>query len=567
MTRTHTVFNQAKALVDYNMFTTDHVLRDLVRLYGADWANGRLDQFGRFAGSSEGIELAVQANNYEPVLHTHDRFGNRIDKVEFHPAYHRLMQASVEAGIHSLPWTDARQGAHVARAALLYMAFQNEAGHCCPISMTYSVIPALRKQPALAAQWEALICSSSYDSSFLPASRKTGLTVGMGMTEKQGGSDVRANTTRAVPADDPAVNQAPAPGIKPYLLTGHKWFCSAPMSDAFLLLAQTDKGLSCFFVPRWRPDGSLNALRIQRLKDKLGNRSNASSEIELEEALGYLVGEEGRGVPTIIEMVNHTRLDCMIGAAALMRQSALQAANHASGRSAFGKVLIDQPLMAGVLADLALESEAAIRMTMRVAQAYDRHTSSTAEAQFKRIASAISKYWICKRAPMQVAEALECMGGNGYVEEGPMPRLFRESPLLGIWEGSGNVICLDVLRAVAKEPDTLDVFMAELDKARGRNRQFDSYINRLNKYLTALKTKAGSDAEAVEREHGARRLVEQLALALQAALMLQQAPKYVSDAFIASRLGRKGGLAFGSLPQSVKAKTIRAMVDRAYKLV
>ncbi|MBU6451883.1 MAG: acyl-CoA dehydrogenase family protein [Cyanobacteria bacterium REEB67] len=570
MTQTHTVFNQASELVDYDMYLSDPVLNDLIHRHGAAWAAAQLSAYGRFAGSTEGIELARQANDNPPVLHTHDRFGNRIDEVKFHPAYHRLMQAAIDAGIHSMPWATPRPGAHVARAALMYMAFQNEAGHCCPISMTYSVIPALRRQPDLAAQWEKLICSTVYDGSFRPAAAKSGLTVGMGMTEKQGGSDVRANTTRAVPAPTLAA-AGTAPGIKPYLLTGHKWFTSAPMSDAFLILAQTEKGVTCFFVPRWRPDGSLNTLRIQRLKDKMGNKSNASSELEFEEALGYIVGDEGRGVATIIEMVNHTRLDCMIGAAALMRQATRQAAHHASGRAAFGKLLIDQPLMASVLADLSLESEAAIRMTMRVAEAYDKSVATadgasnnnSAEAQFKRIASAVSKYWICKRAPMHVAEALECLGGNGYVESGPMPRLFRESPLLGIWEGSGNVICLDVLRAVAKEPETLDAFMAEVEKACGVNRSFDAYVRKLKRYVADLKVKATTADIALSREQGARRLVEQLALALQASLMLQQAHKDVANAFVSSRLGNEGGFAFGSLPSSVKPKTIKTLVDRS----
>ena len=577
MTQTHTVFNQATALADYDMYSTDTVLTELMQRYGASWAQSALSDYGRFAGSAAAIELAEQANNYPPVLHTHDRFGTRIDEVKFHPAYHTLMQKACAAGIHSMPWSTPREGAHVARAALMYMAFQNEAGHCCPISMTYSAVPALRRQPDLAAQWEALICSTTYDGSFKPAGEKTGLTVGMGMTEKQGGSDVRANTSRAVAAPQLAQSMPSsekpsrtAPGIKPYLLTGHKWFTSAPMSDAFLILAQTEKGVTCFFVPRWRPDGTINGLRIQRLKDKMGNKSNASSELEFEDTLGYIVGEEGRGVPTIIEMVNHTRLDCMIGAAALMRQATRQAAHHASGRAAFGKTLIDQPLMASVLADLALESEAAIRMTMRVAQAYDRHDSkapeAAGEAQFKRIASAISKYWICKRAPMHVAEALECLGGNGYVESGPMPRLFRESPLLGIWEGSGNVICLDVLRALAKEPDSLTAFMAEVHKASGQNRSFDAFVRRLTTELDKLKTslaKKPTAASAAALEQGARRLVEQLALALQASLMLQQAPKDVADAFVSSRLGTTGGYAFGSLPAAVKGKTIGKIVNRS----
>jgi len=568
MTETHSVFNQSGPLLDYNMFTQDAVLSDLVSRYGASWAVPHLSAFGSFCGSQSANELAIQANDYDPVLKTHDRFGHRVDRVDFHPAYHQLMQTSIQYGLHNLPWQEVdKPGAHVARAAMLYMAFQNEAGHCCPISMTYSVIPALRKQPDVAAKWEPLILSNEYDSRFLPASQKRGVTFGMGMTEKQGGSDVRANTTRAVPA-----NQS-GPGSE-YKLTGHKWFCSAPMSDAFLILAQTDKGLSCFLVPRFKDDGSLNSLRIQRLKSKLGNKSNASSELEFVDAQGYLIGEEGRGVATIIEMVNHTRLDCMLGAAALMRQATAQAIHHASHRSAFGKRLIDQPLMLNVLADLALESEAAIRLTMRVARAYDEHARSPAEALFKRIGSAIAKYWVCKRAPMHVAEALECFGGNGYVEEGPMPRLFRESPLLGIWEGSGNVIALDVLRAVAREPETLDIVLNELSRVQGQNRLLDSFGKGLSRDIVALKKTLAIQAaqakskknasklaaQAFATEAGARQLVEKLALALTSVVMLEQTPPFVSSAYINARLGNKSGFAFGTL--SPRAQ-IKAIVERA----
>ncbi|HMW88456.1 MAG TPA: acyl-CoA dehydrogenase family protein [Candidatus Obscuribacter sp.] len=575
MTETHLVTNQSQPLVGHNLFSQDRVLFDLVNRYGGDWSIAQLTAFGLTMGSQEAIDWACQANENQPVLKTHDRFGHRVDMVEFHPAYHNLMQTSIQYGLHNLPWKENKDGAHVARAAMLYMAFQNEAGHCCPISMTYSVIPALRKQPDIAARWEALILSNEYDGRFLPASQKKGVTFGMGMTEKQGGSDVRANTTRAVPAAEAG------PG-KEYKLTGHKWFCSAPMSDAFLILAQTDKGVSCFLVPRFKEDGSKNSLRIQRLKEKLGNKSNASSELEFVDAQGFLIGQEGRGVATIIEMVNHTRLDCMLGASALMRQATLQAINHARHRSAFGKKLIDQPLMLNVLADLALESEAAIRLTMRVARAYDQHDKSPSEALFKRIGSAIAKYWVCKRAPMHVAEALECFGGNGYVEEGPMPRLFRESPLLGIWEGSGNVICLDVLRAVAREPETLDAVTAELKLEVGKNRQYDRFVGALEKSIAAFKKALASQSagstksagagskkkpskkameSAFATEAGARRLVEHLALALQARMMLEQSTRESADAFIASRLGRSG-YAFGTLdPARVDVK---AIVDQAW---
>lgn len=567
MTETHTVFNQSRPLLDYNMFTQDQVLSDLISLHGASWAVPHLTAFGSFCGSQVANELAIQANEFDPVLKTHDRFGHRVDRVDFHPAYHQLMQTAVQYGLHNLPWQTAdKAGAHVARAAMLYMAFQNEAGHCCPISMTYSVIPALRKQPDVAAKWEPLILSNEYDGRFLPASQKRGVTFGMGMTEKQGGSDVRANTTKAVAAGPSG------PGCE-YKLTGHKWFCSAPMSDAFLILAQTGKGVSCFLVPRFKDDGMLNSLRIQRLKSKLGNKSNASSELEFVDAQGYLIGEEGRGVSTIIEMVNHTRLDCMLGASALMRQATAQAINHTSHRSAFGKRLIEQPLMLNVLADLALESEAAIRLTMRVARAYDESQSSPSEALFKRIGSAIAKYWVCKRAPMHVAEALECFGGNGYVEEGPMPRLFRESPLLGIWEGSGNVIALDVLRAVAREPETLDIVINELTRVKGKNRLLDRFSKSLVGDIAALKKSLSAQAQtkskkpsarlaaqAFATEAGARQLVEKLALALSSVIMLEQTPDFVSSAYINARLGNKSGFAFGTL--SPRAQ-IKAIVERA----
>lgn len=555
--QTHTVINQASPLLNYDMYGRDLVLHDLIQRYEASWANGLLSEFGKFAGSEQANTWANQANQNEPVLHTHDRFGNRLDLVEYHPAYHQLMQKSIEYGIHCLPWLEPRAGAHVARAAMMYMSFQNEAGHCCPISMTFSVIPSLRRQAGLSAVWEPLITSKTYDHRFIPSMQKNGLVMGMAMTEKQGGSDVRANTTRAVP-----VSQS-GPG-KEYRLTGHKWFCSAPMSDGFLMLAQTDNGLSCFLVPRFEPDGCKNKIIIQRLKEKLGNKSNASGEIELEGALGWMVGEEGRGVPTIIEMVNHTRLDCILGAVALMRQSSLQALHHCHSRSAFGKLLSEQPLMINVLADLSLETEAAARLMMRVASAYDQEDESESEKLFKRIGSAIAKYWVCKRAPMQVAEALECFGGNGYVEAGPMPRLFRESPVLGIWEGSGNVICLDVLRAVGKEPETLDAFAAELDSSAGMCKRLDLHIgaakNEIAEIKKAFTQKNSSLIEASELN--ARRFVERLALTLQAALMVRQAPEFAASAFVSSRLERQSGFAFGTLESG--AKDLKQIIERAH---
>ncbi len=522
MQATHEVFNQAVPLDDYNLFLSDPLLRAATPA----WAHERLDAFGAFCGSAEAIELGVLANRHGPVLQTHSRFGNRIDEVEFHPAYHLLMRASMKHGVHNLPWIETHARSHAARAALLYMAAQNEAGHCCPLSMTYAVVPALRKQPDLAAIWEPRITASTYDPRMIPAGQKAGVTIGMGMTEKQGGSDVRANTTRA---------EARADGG--WAITGHKWFCSAPMSDAFLMLAQTAQGLSCFLVPRFTRAGVRNAIAIQRLKDKLGNRSNASSEIELHEAEASLVGEQGRGVATIIDMVNHTRLDCTVSSAGLMRQALIQAIHHCRHRAAFGKLLIDQPLMTNVLADLALEWEAATRLAFRVAESYD----DPAQGPFRRITSAIAKYWVCKRTPMMIAEALECLGGNGYVEECMLPRLFRESPLAGIWEGSGNVICLDVLRAMKTSPSTAESVVAELRKTP-----------ELKAVTDAIEQELTSPIE----EQDARRVVERIAIALQASLMIRHSGH--ADVFAATRLQGKGGFALGTLPSQTNARKIVA---------
>lgn len=557
---THQVLNQSTVLVDFNLFSTDRVLSELVRDC-APWAVNDLTRFGALVGSASAIEMAVQANVNEPRLFTHNRFGERRDEVEYHPAYHALMRNAVEHRVHSLPWTaGAAAGAHVARAAMMFMDFQNEGGHCCPISMTYSAVPALRQQPELSEIWEAGIVSNRYDSRFIAPWNKFGLLIGMGMTEKQGGSDVRANTSFARPIGGAGTG---GPGTL-YLLTGHKWFCSAPMSDAFLILAQTEKGVSCFLVPRFCQDGKKNRIFIQRLKDKLGNRSNASSEIEFENAHGWLVGEEGRGVPTIIEMVNHTRLDCTLGASALMRQAVLQAIHHTRQRSAFGKKLVVQPAMTNVLADLAIEAEAALRLTMRVAQSFDAAgAGSEPEAHFKRIAGAIAKYWVCKRVSTQVAEALECFGGNGYVEESPMPRLYREAPLNGIWEGSGNVICLDVLRAIAKEPQALAALVAEIEASQGLSAHVDRMARSVkSKLLAARKAIEKHGAKAMPaREAEARLLVERLALILQASLMVRSSSPEAADAFIASRIRRQSGLAFGTLPARCDAATI---VERAY---
>ena len=451
------------------------------------------------------------------------------------------MEVAVSHGLHGAPWREPRAGAHVARAARFYVWSQAEAGHGCPISMTYAAVPVLRRRADLAALFEPVLTSTTYEPGLRPLREKKGALCGMAMTEKQGGSDVRANTTRAEPFDGDT-----------YALTGHKWFCSAPMSDAFLVLAQAPGGLTCFFLPRVLPDGTRNAFRIQRLKDKLGNRSNASSEIELDQALALRVGDEGRGVATIIEMVTHTRLDCVAGSASLMRQAFAQAAHHARHRRAFGALLVDQPLMRNVLADLALESEAATALLLRLARAVDRGPDDPAEAAFARLGIALGKYWVCKRAPAHTGEALECLGGNGYVEESIMPRLYREAPLNSIWEGSGNVNALDLLRALAKQPASLDAYQAEIASARGADA-------RLDRAAAALQDALGGDRASLEA--GARRIVERMALVLQASLLVRHAPPGVADAFCATRLGDEGGIAFGTLPPRVET---RAIIDRAW---
>jgi len=528
---THEVANQPPPLEGYNLFTSDRVLIEAVRREAA-WADERVRRLGEIAGG-EPLAWGRLANTNPPVLRTHDRYGNRIDEVEFHPAWHELMRLAVANELHALPWREPQPGAHAARAALSYMLSQVEAGHGCPISMTYSAVPALRAAPEVAAEWEPRLTSTAYDPRPIPASEKTGALCGMAMTEKQGGSDVRANTTRARPVG------ARGPGAA-YEVTGHKWFCSAPMCDAFLVLAHVERGLSCFLLPRWLPDGTRNRFHIQRLKDKLGNRSNASSEVEFDGAWARLVGDEGRGVPTIIEMVNHTRLDCVIGAAATMRQAVAQATHHAAHRSAFGRRLADQPLMQNVLADLAVESEAATVAMMRLARAYDG--GDAGERHFARLATAVVKYWVCKRTPMLVAEALECLGGNGYVEESMMPRLYREAPLNSIWEGSGNVICLDVLRAMAREPESVDAFFAEVGRVGGDEPRLDGFVTRLRDDLRR--------PEAIEVR--ARRLVERMAVALQGSLLVRHGDPAVAEAFCASRLEGDHGLAFGTLPTGLE---------------
>ena len=450
--------NQPPPLENYNLFESDVALREAVRRYGCQWIEPEAYAFGELLGRPETLQLGIQANRFPPELRTHDRFGNRIDEVSYHPAYHALMRLGVEARTHALPWLQSRSGAHVARAALVMLRHQVDEGTSCPLTMTFAAIPSLRRQAEVVREWESPALSAIYDSRSIPAPQKGGVLFGMAMTERQGGSDVRSNTTRAKPIS------AGGPGGE-YTLTGHKWFCSAPMCDAFLVLAQAPRGIACFFLPRWRPDGSRNAFHLQRLKDKLGNRSNASSEVELTGAWALMIGEEGRGISAIMEMVRHTRLDCALGSAAAMRKAVAEATFHAAHRMAFGKLLIDQTLMRNVLADLCLESEAATALAMRLAHAFDRSEENPAEKGFARAATAITKFWVTKRAPILVAEALECLGGNGYVEESPLPRLYRDAPLNSLWEGAGNIQCLDVLRSINKDPDVLDALKGELATA------------------------------------------------------------------------------------------------------
>ncbi|MCW2717926.1 MAG: acyl-CoA dehydrogenase protein [Pseudonocardia sp.] len=506
--RTHLVDNQPPPIAGYDALACDPALTDAVRREGASDALPALGQLGQIVASAEAREHARLADAHSPVLHTHDRYGHRVDEVEFHPSWHWLMRTSVGWGLHGTPWVaEPSSGAHVARAAGFYLMGQLESGHCCPISMTYASVPALRRDPELAAAYEPGLRSTTYEFGLTEPSTKAGLLAGMSMTEKQGGSDVRAGTTQAKPQPDGT-----------YRLTGHKWFTSAPMNDLFLTLAQAPGGLTCFVLPRVLPDGTRNAIRLERLKDKLGNRSNASAEIEYTDAVGWRLGDEGRGVPTIIDMVSMTRLDCVLGSASITRAALTEAAHHVQHRSAFGSRLADTPLMQTVIADLALESEAATALAMRLAGAVDR-----GEDALLRLALPASKYLVCKRTPSAVAEALECLGGNGYVEESGMPRLYREAPLNSIWEGSGNVTALDVLRAVTREPDSVDAVLAECDAALGADDWFDRGLQELRVELRSREPRR------------ARRLAEMLALCLQGSLLLRFAPDEVSSAFVNSR--------------------------------
>jgi putative acyl-CoA dehydrogenase len=532
---THEVLNQVPPLEGRNLFEDHVALREGLEREGGGWAVERLRSAGAFWGG-EPMRWGVEANEHPPVLHTHDRFGRRRDEVEFHPAWHELMRAGVEQELHALPWRTDQPGAHVARAATYVCSGQAEAGFGCPITMTFAAVPALRTQPDVAAEWVPRLTATTYDPE-LRADKRSALC-GMAMTEKQGGSDVRANTTRALAGDDGW-----------WEITGHKWFCSAPMCDLFLVLAQTGEGVTCFALPRVLPDGARNeGFQLQRLKDKLGNRSNASSEVEFRGALAQIVGEPGRGVPTIIEMVNHTRLDCVIGTAAGMRAAVANATWHAAHRSAFGRRLAEQPLMVNVLADLAIESEAATAVTLRLARAYDEAPDDPSADAFKRLATAVAKYHVCKRAPGHAFEALECLGGNGYVEASGMPRLYREAPLASIWEGSGNVMALDVLRALARSPEALDAFFAEIDEASGADPRLDDFATATRAEFT--------DLEAIEPR--ARRVVERMALCLEGSLLVRHAPAPVADAFCAARLAGDAGLNYGTLPPGVDAAAIVA---------
>lgn len=543
---THEVRNQSGALENHNLYLSDQALRDAVNREGGAHFDAELAAFGQLTGSAEAIKWGFQANKHKPDFRSHDRYGHRVDEIEFHPAYHKLMETAIVNGIHSLPWKDSRPGSNLHRAALFYMQSQVEAGHGCPVTMTFASIPTIRKQPDVAAIWEPLITANRYDPRNVPFTEKQGVTIGMAMTEKQGGSDVRANTTRAFPV-------AHRGGGQVYELVGHKYFVSAPMCDAFLVLAQAEGGISCFLVPRWRPDGSKNPIQIQQLKNKMGNVSNASTETELRGAMGWLIGEEGRGISNILEMVALTRFDCMIGSSGGMRQAMAQILHHCRHRSVFGKKLFDQPLMQNVLADLSLESEAALALTARVARAMDTPDDEQ-EQLLVRIGTAVGKYWICKRTPGHAYEAMECIGGSGVMEDSIMPRLYREAPVNAIWEGSGNVQCLDMLRAMSRTAGSLEALFAEIDEARGLNSDFDRFVIATKNQFTDL-----SDVE-----YRARALVEQLALAWQASVMLRSGNELIGNAFCSARLKEGSHLMYGTLPKGVDCE---AIIQRAQPLI
>ncbi|MBD3586266.1 DNA alkylation response protein [Salinimonas sp. HHU 13199] len=539
---THSVFNQPAPLANYNAFDADSILQYWVNQFGGKEGVDRLTGFGHHIGHTL-QEAGFLANRHAPEFEPHNRFGQRVDEVIYHPAYHQLMAHAIGQGHCSLPWTSEQAGAHVIRGAMAYLHTHADPGSGCPLTMTFAAVPAISVQPDVAGRWLPKILSGVYDGSNRPWYEKEGVTIGMAMTEKQGGSDVRANTTRAVPVDNAGPGQL-------YTLTGHKWFCSAPMSDAFLVLAQCDDRLSCFLVPRWREDGTKNPILIQRLKDKLGNKSNASSEIEFRNAHGWLLGEEGKGINTIIQMVALTRYDCMLGSAALMAQATKEAIWHTAGRAAFGKPLHEQPLMMNVLADLALESEAALAISFRISRALD-NLSEPQEASLVRSATAIGKYWICKQAVQHTYEAMECIGGVGYVQDNVTSRLYREAPVNAIWEGSGNVQCLDLLRVLKREPDTLAALLSELSQAKGRYSLYDQ----------ALESAVTIMADTANLEVNARRLMEMLALCWQAATLIIYGEAEIAHAFVSSRLDPQQFHQYGTLPSHIDAGAIvrRAM--------
>lgn len=543
---THDVTNQPPPFEDINLYQSDKALSDAVHREGAAWAEGQVDALGKRAGSAEVLEWSRLANANGPQLRAFDRYGHRIDEVEFHPAYHALMDLGIGHEVPSIGWT-AEQNGHAAHAALKYLTAQADPGVCCPMTMTYAAVPVLRQNPDLDAVWVPKIKAAVYDPTSQPMEHKRGVTLGMAMTEKQGGSDVRANTTTATPIGTQGASTV-------YELTGHKWFCSAPMCDGFLTLAQAPGGLSCFLVPRWKPDGTRNTMHIMRLKDKLGDRSNASSEIEYHRTYAVRIGEEGRGIAKIMAMVQHTRLDTITAPAAYMRQALANALWHTAHRTAFQRRLVDQPLMRRVLADLALETEAAVVLFMRIARSFDEAPVSPQAEAFQRLATPVGKYWINKRVVPVVAEAMECHGGAGYIEETVLPRIYRQSPLNGIWEGSGNVICLDVLRAMGRDPQSVEAFLVEIIVARGGNTHLDRAADDL---ATRLRPEAIREADA-------RRLAEDMALTLQGALLVQHAPSSVSDAFCAARLGQEGGLMFGTLSDGAD---IDGIIERAMPLI
>ncbi len=529
----HIVQNQPVALENYNSYEQDIALQHLVAQHGGQWASTELQQLGAICGSTEVIEWGFQANQHKPTLHTHSRHGQRIDEVRYHPAYHQLMHLSMSEGVHASHWETPKPGAHVARAAKFYLLSQVEAGHGCPITMTSAAQPVLRRQPELYKHWSPKLCSRKYDASNQPVASKKSVTLGMAMTEKQGGSDVRANTTRAFPMGQPGSGEL-------YELVGHKYFVSAPMSDAFLVLAKTDAGISCFLVPRWRPDGTKNPIQIQQLKNKMGNVSNASSETELRGALGWMIGEDGRGVSVILEMAAMTRFDCMIGSAAGMRQAVAQVTHHCRQRKAFGLRLTEQPLMQNVLADLIIESEAALAFSMRMAKALDQQYlyNDEQESLLLRLGTAVGKYWICKRTPGHAYEAMECIGGSGVMEDSIMPRLFRESPVNSIWEGSGNIQCLDMLRAFHKNPNTRDALMQELELVKGAHPLLDRSVKAMN-----------AMSQQPDIEFRARHVVETMAINLQAAALYQFGPTQMAEDFCNARLSNENrGWVYGTLP-------------------